>query len=207
LTALQHWGFTTLPDNYREKVHEVFQTLQDLSPVGVVAALAVVPAVCEELFFRGFLYSALRNQVGPRQTVLGTAVLFGLFHLITGEGFAVERLLTSTFLGLVLGWVCWKTASVVPGMVLHACHNGCLVLIAYYEADLARLGWISGEQEQLPAALFLAAAVGVCLGAALIQLGSRWVRSAPPSDGDGTALASVFPSPSYHSEGSTRRIS
>jgi ABC-2 type transport system permease protein/sodium transport system permease protein len=179
LTALQEWGFTTLPDNYQELVRQNMQKLRELSPVAIVATLAVVPAVCEELFFRGFLYSALRNQVGPRQTVLGTAILFGLFHLITGEAFAVERLATTTFLGLVLGWVCWKTASVVPGMVLHGCHNGCLVLLAYYKEELVERGWISGE-DQLPAAVFLGAAVGVCLGAALIQFGSRFIRSAGP---------------------------
>jgi ABC-2 type transport system permease protein/sodium transport system permease protein len=156
------------------------QKLRELSPVAIVMALAVVPAVCEELFFRGFLYSALRNQVGPRQTVLGTAILFGLFHLITGEAFAVERLATTTFLGLVLGWVCWKTASVLPGMVLHVCHNGCLVLLSHYQEELVEHGWISGEQDQLPAVVFVGAAVGVCLGAALIQFGSRLVRSAAP---------------------------
>jgi ABC-2 type transport system permease protein/sodium transport system permease protein len=179
LMAMQRGGFTTLPANYREKVQEVIQQWHELSPVFIVTVLALVPSVCEELFFRGFLYSALRNQVGPRQTVLGSAVLFGLFHLITGEGFAVERLVTSTTLGIVLGWVCWKTASVLPGMVLHACHNGCLVLIAYYEADLTGLGWLSGKQERLPVAVFVMAAMGIVLGGLLIQFGGRWVRSEP----------------------------
>jgi len=37
----------------------------------------------------------------------------------------------STLLGVVLGWVCWRSGSVVPAVVLHTLHNSVLVLLAY----------------------------------------------------------------------------
>ena len=43
--------------------------------------LAVIPAVCEELFFRGFLFQSLKSAVGSAATVRITAALLGLFTL------------------------------------------------------------------------------------------------------------------------------
>src|SRR5581483_9773718 len=46
--------------------------------------LAVIPAVCEELFFRGFLFQSLQSALGSLTTVGITAALFGLFHIAVG---------------------------------------------------------------------------------------------------------------------------
>ena len=52
-----------------------------------------------------------------------SAVLFGVFHEVLFSG----RLLPSTFLGLVLGFVRLRSGSVLPGIVLHVLHNGLLL--------------------------------------------------------------------------------
>ena len=54
---------------------------------------------------------------------------FGLYHFIT----RFDQLLPSTLMGLVLGWLCWQTRSVLPGMVLHATYNATFMLLAYYQ--------------------------------------------------------------------------
>jgi membrane protease YdiL (CAAX protease family) len=91
--------------------------------------LALVPAVCEELFFRGFLFQSMRSTVPAWQTILLTAALFGLFHVLVGDELLLIRFLPTTLMGLVLGWVCHRAGSVLPGMLLHAIHNCALLTV------------------------------------------------------------------------------
>src|SRR5262249_13999322 len=119
--AMNEIGFTTIGASHSSQVLGLIEQFRSLSPVYVVFVLAVVPAVFEELFFRGFLFSALLARMAPGAAILTSSAFFGLFHLITTDALAVERLVPTTFLGLVLGWVCWRTQSIFPGMLLHCC--------------------------------------------------------------------------------------
>ena len=121
----------------------------------------------EELFFRGFLFSALRERTGPWVTIGTTALLFGLTHVFLGGALGLERLIPSTLLGLVLGWVCWTSGSVIPGMVLHTCHNTLLVLFGQSE-------W--ARANEIPPHFLAAGAVGTLAGFALLWL---WGRQGP----------------------------
>jgi ABC-2 type transport system permease protein/sodium transport system permease protein len=149
-----------------EQVRQALAWVRQSLPVAVVVALFVVPAVVEELFFRGYLFSALRARSGPLTAVVVSALLFGLFHLVATDAFSFARFVPSTLLGLVLGWVCWKTGSVVPGMLLHACHNGLMVLLTYEQTVLV----VEAGQVSLPPLWLLGAALGAGVGAALIQV-------------------------------------
>src|SRR5262249_4186191 len=141
LTFLPREQFTRL----RELVREMYA-----SPALIVIATHAAIGALEELFFRGYLFAALRAATGPRTTILISALLFGLFHGVSG----FDRLLPSTLMGLVLGWVCWRTGSVLPGMLLHACYNGLLIGLVYqYQGT-------SGSP-YLDRLLLLGAAVGI----------------------------------------------
>jgi len=154
------------------------QMRSELSPVHVLLALAVVPAVCEEFFFRGYLLSALATRMSSRSAVLLSGLLFGLFHLLVTDRLAVERFLPSTLLGLVLGWVCVRTRSIVPGMLLHAAHNGLLMMISYYQPELAARGFGIEEQanlesSHLPASWLAGAGLVAAVGFGLMSLATR----------------------------------
>jgi ABC-2 type transport system permease protein/sodium transport system permease protein len=157
-------GLATLRPEQLERLSAAFGQLRSVSPALIVLTFAVVPAVLEELVFRGYLFSALYRPGRPWAAVLGTAGLFGLFHLVVTDMLAVERLLPSALLGVVLGWVCWRSGSVFPGMVLHTLNNGVIALLAYYEPQLRERGWLVGDQDHLPAAWLLAAAACAALG-------------------------------------------
>jgi ABC-2 type transport system permease protein/sodium transport system permease protein len=134
----------------------------------VLAALAVAPAVCEELLFRGYVLRALLAATSERNSIVLSAILFGVFHVLTTDALAAGRLLPSTFLGLILGWVAWRTASAVPGMLLHACHNGLLLTLGYYRDELSARGWGVQEQAHMPAAWLAAATLGVIVGLSFV---------------------------------------
>jgi ABC-2 type transport system permease protein/sodium transport system permease protein len=135
----------------------------------ILLTLAAVPAVFEELCFRGFLFASLRTLLAADRTVIASALLFGIFHEVIFPG----RLLTSTFLGLVLGYVRMRTGSIIPGIVLHMVHNGLLLTIAYWHEDLRASGWGLEEQQHLPIPWLALSALGVLVGAAILLITTR----------------------------------
>jgi sodium transport system permease protein len=157
---------------------EIFEQIKHLNPFLLVGTMAIAPAICEEWFFRGYLLGSLRGRLSGWAAIAATGILFGLFHVFVSGGVGGVRLLPSTLLGLVLGWICWRTKSVLQGMLLHATHNGLLVLIGRYQDDLAKVGIGVEEKQHLPALLLVAGACGVAFGVAVVWLGTRWNSSA-----------------------------
>lgn len=88
----------------------------------MLLVIAVVPAVCEELAFRGFVLSGFRHWGHKWRAIIFTSVLFAISHTI------FQQSLIAFFLGLVIGYVAVQTGSVFPCIVLHATHNA-LVLV------------------------------------------------------------------------------
>lgn len=158
LLYLKENGWTTLPEALQKGAAEFLAQARELSPLVLVFAMAVVPAVTEELFFRGYLLSALLgNNEKPGRAVIGSAALFAIFHLFVSGTVALERLPSSFALGLALGWLAYVSGSVVPGMILHVLHNGLVLLLGYYEPQLVAAGWLSEGQEHLPTWLLTSA--------------------------------------------------
>jgi sodium transport system permease protein len=146
----------------------LIEKLRAVPPAVVLLSLAVAPAVGEEFFFRGYLLAALRGILPASAAIVLTAIAFGLFHASVGGLIAVERILSSTLLGLALGWLCWRSASVFPGMVLHVLHNSLMLSLIYFGPQLAQFGWDIEGQRYLP--LPLVAVTSVIAAAALIGL-------------------------------------
>ncbi len=130
----------------------------------VVVTMAIVPAVCEELFFRGLLFQALRAAWSPWKTIIATAIMFGAFHLISSSGLTISRLLPTTAMGIVLGWVTWRSDSVIPAMVLHALHNTLTIGFGYFQKQIVAREWITEDQTVLPWQVLLAGVVLVSAG-------------------------------------------
>jgi sodium transport system permease protein len=100
---------------------------EDLIPKGMpswelVLYMAVLPAICEELAFRGILLSGLRRKLRPAALIVGVGLIFGLFHV------TLYRIAPTAALGMVLTAIALMTGSVFPGMLLHAANNAIGVL-------------------------------------------------------------------------------
>lgn len=90
----------------------------------VVLVVALLPAVCEELAFRGFIFSGLRKSGSPWRAIVVSAVFFGLSHGI------LQQSMIAGLIGVLLGWLAFQTGSILPGMVFHLVHNAMGVLTA-----------------------------------------------------------------------------
>ena len=84
--------------------------------------IAVLPAICEEVAFRGFILSGFRR-IGHKWWAIGlSAAAFGLAHTV------LQQQLAAAAVGLVIGYVAVQTGSLWPCMMMHAVYNGLVVL-------------------------------------------------------------------------------
>jgi len=93
-----------------------------------LTAIAILPAFCEELLFRGALLFPLARRFGPNIGLVLSSLCFALFHL------SVPRLLPTFLLGLVLGAVALRARSIWPAVLVHFLNNACVVLSANFLA-------------------------------------------------------------------------
>ena len=83
-------------------------------------ALAVAVPLAEEMVFRGAVLRVLLRHFGTRRCwwpIVLSAVLFGAAH---GNG---VQFVNATLMGLLLGWLYWRTGSIAPGVLFHAVNN------------------------------------------------------------------------------------
>lgn len=80
--------------------------------------MSVVPAICEELAFRGFILSGLRHMGRKWWAILVSAFFFGAAHLM------LQQSLSAAFIGVVIAYVAVQTGSILPCMFFHFVHNG-----------------------------------------------------------------------------------
>lgn len=114
--ALAHALALILPAD--ETVQMLYDNMTLAISVPFVLFIAVMPGICEELFFRGYLQRRLLQRWSPGWAIVITSILFALMH-ITPHG-----IVATLPLGLWFGVVAWRSGSIVPGMVCHAFVNG-----------------------------------------------------------------------------------
>lgn len=86
--------------------------------------LAVMPAICEELIFRGVILNGLAKY-GKTKAIIGSALLFALIHA------NIEQTIYPIVFGIVLAMMVYKTKSILPGMVAHFVNNASVIVINY----------------------------------------------------------------------------
>ena len=167
---------------FLKSLYESFKLNLKTVPLWVkLLSLAIAPAVCEEFFFRGFLQNSIRRRTSAPLAILSAGVLFGLFHVIVKDALLFERLLPSTLMGIVLGILFERSSSVLPGMLLHVLHNGFLVTVSEYEAELTARGIGISEHQHLPMLWLVCAAVPVSIAVVLLVRHGATVDVLEPS--------------------------
>lgn len=139
----------------------------------VLLGLSITPAVCEELFFRGVVFSGLQR-LGAWPAILISALLFGVAHA------SIYRMLPTLALGILLAWLAWRSGSIVPSMIVHAMNNGLIVWLARHPSAGRLIGM--DETTSLPPLGVTLAAAAVCAsGLWLVARGARKQDPAQPA--------------------------
>lgn len=80
--------------------------------------------LCEEIMFRGVIQRSF-EKFGAYFSIIVTALLFGLFHM------DFQKLLGTFLLGILIGFIVYRTDSIFAGMFAHFCNNTFGVLINF----------------------------------------------------------------------------
>ena len=157
----------------------------------VILLLALVPAIWEELTFRGVILGNLQPGFPPIKAVVASSVLFGLYHLssLVSWDDPIEVLfgvILATIFGLGWGYAVIMADSLLPGVFLHYMFNSLLAAPLFF-------AFASGTNDVLAGPFFLVLIVGFPTSTILITwlvFGRRnTVSPAPvtPADPKGSA--------------------
>jgi len=94
-----------------------FVTALQTIPVIKVIVIGVLAGVCEEVLFRGPIQASMLRRIPAWAAILFTAILFAGIHL------DVHGLPLRTLLGILMGWIVWRTGSIYPAMLTHGLYD------------------------------------------------------------------------------------
>jgi len=136
------------------------RTLADLVDRPTLAAalvmFALVPAVCEELLFRGILARALGRPLRLAVAAMISAAVFSVYHL------SLAQALPTLTLGFVLALIAIRADSVLPTVIAHALNNALAILMSRNELP-AVTSWLARH----PVAALAGCAASTALGIAI----------------------------------------
>jgi|WetSurMetagenome_2_1015567.scaffolds.fasta_scaffold57281_2 uncharacterized protein len=91
----------------------------------LVFVVAVIPAVCEETFFRGFVQKSFEHKFKPFLSALITAIFFGVYH------FNPYQVIPLILLGLYFGFAAYKSDSIFVPMTMHFLNNFMALILLF----------------------------------------------------------------------------
>lgn len=139
---------------------------------------ALMPAVAEELLFRGLVQRSFEQWLRPAFAILLSAFLFAALHL------RPVTFIPLLFLGLFLGYLVRRTGSVQPAILGHLIFNASAILALYEPVAES-----AGRGEAIHTVNDLVAMLPVTALAILIFILSLWrINSAEPVEGEGKSL-------------------
>jgi membrane protease YdiL (CAAX protease family) len=111
------------PDFLSELVEQLKIT-SVLNGILIILTTIIVAPLIEEMLFRGFLQKVLEESWEDiTKAILVTSLFFALVHL--NPYWIVQIYL----LGMLLGYLSWRTNSIIPGIILHGLNNGFAVAL------------------------------------------------------------------------------
>lgn len=87
--------------------------------------IALIPAIGEELTFRGVLQQGLTRKMNPHAAIILSAAIFSFIH------FQFYGFLPRMFLGILLGYMFYVSGSLWTSITMHFVNNGTAVLLYY----------------------------------------------------------------------------
>lgn len=136
--------------------------------VVLILVVALMPAIGEELLFRGFVMGTLKNKCTGVIAVLVTTLLFAAYHM------SLIKMFTIGIIGFGLTYAAYKSGSIVTSMCMHFLNNLLSVLITKYPKQMQHvLPVLFKESLSASDLLLMIAVILICAALGLLLLGCR----------------------------------
>ena len=96
----------------------------------LILFIVLVGPVGEELIMRGVICEGLLRNTTPAKAIVWSSIIFSVFHLNPWQG------ITAFVFGCFVGWLYWKTRSIIPCILVHVFHNSIVVVKNTFWVDL-----------------------------------------------------------------------
>lgn len=150
------------PESGQGLNEEYLTMLDGVSFVPALLLIALTPAVCEELMFRGYMFTAFRQKMSLTKAILTVSVLFGISHM------SLIKVIPTAILGAALAYAIYKADSIIASGMMHFLNNGFAVFVLYYGDKIA---FLSEEQMNVQVIIGLLALglVGIPIGVKMLN--------------------------------------
>ena len=129
--------------------------------------LALTPALCEELLFRGYVQRQAERGGGIVFGLLFSGIVFGLYHL------RLSQAIPLCALGIYLAWLVWRTGSLWPAIVVHFSNNAIAIVTGAYIARRPDMDVADLESLDIP---WYVVAIGLVVFGAIVFWIERTAR-------------------------------
>lgn len=110
-----------------ESLNADYMTILEKLPfVPALLLIALMPAVCEELLYRGYMFTAFKRKMKLTHAILCVAFLFAVSHM------SLIKILPTMLLGIALAYAIHKSESIAASGLIHFLNNGFAVFVLYY---------------------------------------------------------------------------
>ena len=138
------------PPDYIIDLGEIMKPDSILGYIFLFLAVVIVAPIGEEIVFRGFLQRFLEKYWKDiTRAVLVTSLFFAMIHF--NPFWTIQIYL----LGVILGFLAWKTKSVIPSILLHIVNNGSAFILTNIEEGT--IDFYLWNEQVSPVFIFLAA--------------------------------------------------
>jgi|TARA_Y100000996_G_scaffold248926_1_gene195776 membrane protease YdiL (CAAX protease family) len=135
--------------NYIVDLNNLLQPESVFGYILLIIAIAIIAPIGEELLFRGFLQQFLEQHWKDiTRAILITSLFFSIIHMNPYWFIQIY------ILGIMLGFLSWKTNSIFPPLILHALNNGTALLFSFIDPE--KSSWYLWNNHVAPWILLLA---------------------------------------------------
>ncbi len=114
-----------MPDLFEDIMNEMFK-----KHFITLITLSVSAPILEEILFRGVILRGLLKHYSPAKAIFWSAFIFGLVHLNPWQFIA------ALLLGGLIGFMYWKTNSIIPGIIIHFVNNFTAgIMMLYFDVE------------------------------------------------------------------------
>ena len=125
------------------------------NPIGILV-LCIIAPIAEEYLFRGLMMrKMLKWNISPWYAIIGSSIMFGLIHLNPAQ------IPGAIILGIFMAWMCYRTRSLIPGIIIHITNNTlCLIPVEYYDTYIASTPMMEASLSLISIAIII---LSICL--------------------------------------------
>lgn len=100
-----------------EELQDYFIDMYSSTSISLFLALVITGPILEELLFRGLILSGSLKHTTAVRAILFSTLLFAFSHLVPSQ------MAAAIVIGSAIGWLYYKTGSIIPAILIHVVFN------------------------------------------------------------------------------------